>query len=142
MEDVRNLVAYISKAERGYTKLLNRAFLKAGMNISREQYELLQVLWEGDHVNQQYIADKLGKDKYNITKLLNTLTKRGYVRRIISRIDKRNNYVVLTEEGVESKKKLQDIESQLHVDLTLTISSDEIKSCLWELKKFTDMMDM
>ena len=42
MDDVRELVSYLSKAERGYTKTLNREFLKAGFDLSREQYELLQ----------------------------------------------------------------------------------------------------
>ena len=50
MDDVRELVSYLSKAERGYTKTLNREFLKAGFDLSREQYELLQVLWAEDHV--------------------------------------------------------------------------------------------
>ena len=79
MDDVRELVSYLSKAERGYTKTLNREFLKAGFDLSREQYELLQVLWAEDHVNQQTISKRLQKDKYNVTKLLNTLTKRGFV---------------------------------------------------------------
>ena len=50
MDDVRELVSYLSKAERGYTKTLNREFLKAGFDLSRAQYELLQVLWAEDHV--------------------------------------------------------------------------------------------
>ena len=36
MDDVRELVSYLSKAERGYTKTLNREFLKAGFDLSRE----------------------------------------------------------------------------------------------------------
>ena len=97
MDDVRELVSYLSKAERGYTKTLNREFLKAGFDLSREQYELLQVLWAEDHVNQQTISKRLQKDKYNVTKLLNTLTKRGFVQRKMCQEDKRNNFVVLTE---------------------------------------------
>ena len=81
MDDVRELVSYLSKAERGYTKILNKTFQSAGYDLSREQYELLQVLWEEDNVNQQTISKKLEKNKYNITKLLNTLCKRGYVQR-------------------------------------------------------------
>ena len=59
MNEIRELMAYLSKAERGYTKILNRAFLKAGYDVSREQFELLQVLWEEDHVNQQTISKRL-----------------------------------------------------------------------------------
>ncbi len=140
MNDVRELVAYLSKAERGYTKLLNRAFLKAGFDLSREQYELLQVLWSEDHVNQQTISKRLQKDKYNVTKLLNTLSRRGFVQRKMCQEDKRNNFVVLTAKGTEARKPLTDIEEQVHADLTLTIASSEIKSCIWILKKLTDMM--
>ena len=115
MDDVRELVSYLSKAERGYTKTLNREFLKAGFDLSREQYELLQVLWAEDHVNQQTISKRLQKDK-------------------------RNNFVVLTEKGIEAKKVLTNIEEQVHADLTFTIAPQEIKSCVWVLKKLTDMM--
>ncbi|MDE5639456.1 MAG: MarR family transcriptional regulator, partial [Odoribacter sp.] len=72
MDDIRELVSYLSKAERGYTKILNKTFQQAGYDLSREQYELLQVLWEEDNVNQQTISRKLEKNKYNVTKLLNT----------------------------------------------------------------------
>ena len=138
MDDVRELVSYLSKAERGYTKTLNREFLKAGFDLSREQYELLQVLWAEDHVNQQTISKRLQKDKYNVTKLLNTLTKRGFVQRKMCQEDKRNNF--LTEKGIEAKKVLTNIEEQVHADLTFTIAPQEIKSCVWVLKKLTDMM--
>ena len=140
MEDVRELVSYLSKAERGYTKILHRAFLKAGYDLSREQYELLQVLWNEENVNQQTISKRLQKDKYNVTKLLYTLTKRGFVQRKMCQEDKRNNIEVLTDKGIEARKALTGIEEQVHADLTFTIASQEIKSCVWVLKKWTDMM--
>lgn len=141
MNDVRELVSYLSKAERGYTKILNRAFMNAGHDVSREQYELLQVLWEEDNVNQQTISKRLQKDKYNVTKLLNTLTKREFVQRKMSQTDRRNNFVVLTDKGREVQKALNQIEEQIHADLTFTVAPPEIKSCVWVLKKLTDMMN-
>ncbi len=140
MNDIRELVVYLSKAERGYTKTLNRAFQQAGYDLSREQFELLQVLWEGDHINQQAISRKLQKDKYNITKLLNTLTKRGFVQRTMSQEDRRNNFVILTEKGIQVQKALLQIEEQVHTDLTFTLTPSEIKSCMWVMRKLTDMM--
>ncbi|CCZ06160.1 MULTISPECIES: MarR family winged helix-turn-helix transcriptional regulator [Culturomica] len=141
MNDVRELVSYLSRAERGYTKVLNRAFQKAGYDLSREQFELLQVLWEEDNVNQQTISRRLQKDKYNVTKLLNTLTKRGFVQRKMSQEDRRNNFVVLTEKGQEARKALIGVEEQVHADLTFTIAPQEIKSCVWVLRKLTDLMN-
>lgn len=135
MTEVSELVTLLSKAERGYTKILNHSFLSAGFDISREQYELLQVLWEKDNVNQQTISKHLHKDKYNVTKLLNTLQKRGYVQRKMCKEDKRNNFVILTEKGIASQHALRQIEDQVHTDLTFTLSSQELKSAIWVLKK-------
>lgn len=141
MNEVRELVTYFSKAERGYTKILNRAFLQAGYDLSREQFELLQVLWEEDHINQQAISKRLQKDKYNVTKLLNTLSKRGFVQRKMDTEDRRNNFVVLTEKGIEARQALTRIEEQVHTDLTFTVAPQEIKSCVWVLRKLTDLMN-
>lgn len=140
MNDVKELVNYLSKAERGYTKTLNKTFQKAGYDLSREQYELLQVLWEEDNVNQQTISGKLEKNKYNVTKLLNTLCKRGYVQRKMGKEDRRNNFVVLTEKGIEARKALTRLEEQVHTDLTFTVAPQEVKSCVWVLRKLTDLM--
>ncbi len=140
MDNVRELVAYLSRAERGYSKMLNRVFSKAGYDISREQYELLRVLWAEDHVNQQTIAKRLQKDKYNVTKLLNTLTKRGFVQRKMCQEDRRNNFVVLTDKGIQLQKALNELEEQIHADLTFAIAPEEIKSGTWVLRKMTDMM--
>ena len=134
MTEVSELVALLSKAERGYTKVLNRSFQNAGYDLSREQYELLEVLWEQDHVNQQNISKRLQKDKYNVTKLLNTLQKRGYVQRKMDKEDKRSNFVVLTE-GVESRHALCQIVEQVHTDISFTLSPQELKSAIWVLKK-------
>ena len=135
MTELSELVALLSKAERGYTKMLNRSFQNAGYDISREQYELLQVLWAKDNVNQQTISKQLQKDKYNVTKLLNTLQKRGYVQRKMCKEDKRNNFVVLTEKGIDSCHALEQIEEQVHTDMSFTLSSQELKSAIWVLKK-------
>ena len=135
MTAVRELVALLSKAERGYTKVLNRSFQNAGYDLSREQYELLEVLWERDHVNQQNISKRLQKDKYNVTKLLNTLQKRGYVQRKIDKEDKRSNFVVLTEKGVDSRHVLRQIVEQVHTDISFTLSPQELKSAIWVLNK-------
>lgn len=115
---------------------MNRAFEEGGFEVSREQYELLQVLWREDHVNQQTISKRLEKDKFNVTKLLNTLTKRGYVQRKSCEKDKRVNFVVLTEKGKKAHHAMSDIEEQLHANLALTISPQEIRSCEWVLNKW------
>ena len=135
MTDVSELLTLISQVERGYSKLLNRRFLDAGFNLSREQYELLQVLWRQDGVNQQHIAKALHKDKYNVTKLLNVLQKRGYVQRKTDKEDKRNNVVALTDLGREARVTLEGVVGQTQTDISFTLSAEELKSVVWSLRK-------
>ena len=42
---------------------------------------------------------------------------------------------------MEVQKVLTGIEEQVHADLTFTIAPQEIKSCVWVLKKLTDMVN-
>ena len=135
MTDVSELLTLISQVERGYSKLLNRRFLDAGFNLSREQYELLQVLWRQENVNQQHIAKALHKDKYNVTKLLNVLQKRGYVQRKTDKEDKRNNVVALTDLGREARETLEGVVGQTQTDISFTLSAEELKSVVWSLRK-------
>ncbi|MCC8173341.1 MAG: MarR family transcriptional regulator [Odoribacter sp.] len=140
MNKANELFYLLSKAERSYTAHLNRSFHEAGYPVSQEQYELLRVLWEEDNINQQTISQRLEKNKYNVTKLLNTLCKRGYVERKMGKEDKRNNYVVLTDLGRKVQAFLNDIEERKSTDIMFTLSSEEIKSCIWTLKRMTDLM--
>lgn len=135
MTDVKELLTRLTQVDRNYTRLLNRGFQNAGFNLSREQYELLQVLWEKENVNQQFIAKTLHKDKYNITKLLNTLQKRGFIQRKAGKEDKRNNFVVLTDMGRAAEEALSRVEEQVHTDISFTLSAQEVKSMVWMLKK-------
>ncbi|MDR0766681.1 MAG: MarR family transcriptional regulator [Odoribacteraceae bacterium] len=140
MNELMNLIVLASKIDRGYTRELNRRFLQAGFPVRREQYELLRVLWEEDNVNQQTIANRLQKDKYNVTKLLNALQKRGFTRREAGE-DRRNNRVVLTGKGIESRVPLVAIEEETLLDISFTLSSTEMKTGAWVLKKLKDALD-
>ena len=52
--------------------------------------------------------------------------------------DKRNNFVAGLKRQIEAKKVLTNIEEQVICDLTFTIAPQEIKSCVWVLKKLTE----
>ena len=56
MTEVSELVALLSKAERGYTKVLNRSFQNAGYDLSREQYELAFILRQVQVIFRQAIV--------------------------------------------------------------------------------------
>lgn len=88
---------------------LHKAFQAEGINITAEQWGILATLWEREGIHQSSIAEKIGKDRHTITRMLNLLEKNGFVRRVPTEKDKRRLNVYLTDRGRNIKEKLISI---------------------------------
>ena len=83
---------------------LQRAFNAKGFSFTAVQFGILSLLWQKEGLHQSELAKKAGKDRHNMTRLLNLLEKGGYIQRKPDSIDKRRYNIFLTELG----KSLQD----------------------------------
>lgn len=88
------------------TRFLNQNFKSAGIEITKEQWTVLAVLWKQDGVSQQVIADETGRDKPSTTRLLDNLEKLGYIERRPDASDRRINNIYLTHQGIHAEKKI------------------------------------
>ncbi len=88
------------------TRFLNQHFKSAGIDITKEQWTVLAVLWRRDGVSQQVIAEATGRDKPSTTRLLDNLEKLGYIERRPDSTDRRINNIHLTRSGMQSEKKI------------------------------------
>ena len=50
-----------------------------GINITPEQYLVLDILWEQQSLSQQNIANIVQKDKNSVTKIIDSLEKKNLV---------------------------------------------------------------
>jgi len=85
---------------------LHKAFQAEGINMTVEQWAILSCLWEEEGIHQSAIAEKIGKDRHTIARMLNLLDKNGFTRRVPTNEDKRRLNVYLTDSGRDSKAKL------------------------------------
>lgn len=85
------------------TIALNRRFLRnfrmADIDITIEQWSVLNILWQGDGITQQSLSHRTFKDKPSITRLINNLEKLNLVVRIPDKADRRINLIFLTQKG-------------------------------------------
>ena len=88
---------------------LQRAFQSKGFDLTPEQWGLLSRLWETEGIHQSILAEKTGKDRHNITRILNLLEKKGLTRRVPDPDDRRRYNIYLTEAGRALRKKLPPI---------------------------------
>ena len=91
--------------EAAINRRLVMYFNEKGIDISPEQLTVLSLLWKKDRVTQQELCNITFKDKPNMTRLIDSLEKKGLAKRITDENDKRNNLILLTPEGKAIEEK-------------------------------------
>ena len=96
-------------------------------NFTPEQAFLLYKLYENDGQSQRQLADKILNDYPNITRLIDKLEKKGYVRREVDENDRRMFKVYMSEEGKSRFNSFIPLIMHQRRKLLENISSDEEK---------------
>lgn len=100
----KQLGVFLNFVHNRFKKYLTAFFQESGYNITPEQFLLLDALWDMGVMSQQKIADTMLKDKNSVVKLVDTLEKKGLVRRGASSRDRRQNLIEVTPRGLEIKE--------------------------------------
>lgn len=79
-------------------KQYTAAMLKQqNIDLTPEQFLLIDLLWNQGPLSQQEIADQMQKDKNSITKLVDAIERKGFVVRRQNPDDRRSNTIILTD---------------------------------------------
>lgn len=111
----------LSTCNNQVIRLLNRELSNAKLELTREQYVVLNILWEKDLVSQQSLANVLGKDKYSITKLIDGLEKRKLVKRVPSENDRRVKLIKVMPKALVIRPSIRKV-----VDTTIHKAMSDI----------------
>ena len=96
-------------------------------NFTPEQAFLLYKLYMNDGQSQRQLADKILNDYPNITRLIDKLEKKGYVRRVVDENDRRMFKIYMSEEGKSRFNSFIPLIMHQRRKLLENISSDEEK---------------
>ncbi|WP_126247068.1 MarR family winged helix-turn-helix transcriptional regulator [Chitinophaga rhizosphaerae] len=100
-EHIRNALDAITSLRSAMRQFISKKIKEGNYDITYEMLQLLLVLWRGQEVNQQEIANLLIKNKASITPLIDNLSKRKLVVRREDPSDRRNKIIALTKAGRE-----------------------------------------
>ena len=109
---VKQVGVYVNILNCRLKKYLAEVFRKNGVNLTAEQYLVMDTLWNEGTLTQQAIAYIIQKDKNSVTQFIDNLEKKGLVTRSIAKEDRRVNNIVVTAEGMA----LKDSTKQLAID--------------------------
>ena len=123
---VKQAGVYVNILNCKLKKYLSEVFKKNNVNLTAEQYLVMDTLWNEGTLTQQEIAFIIQKDKNSVTQFIDNLEKKGLVARSVSREDRRVNNIVVTQEGMA----LKDSTKQLAIE-TMNKALEGICWSLW-----------
>ena len=110
------------------------------IDLTPEQFLLIDLLWNQGSMSQLEIADQMQKDKNSITKLVDAIERKGYVVRQQNPSDRRSNTIVLTELGNSLKDNAKTKGISILNTMLEGISEQELNSFLETLDKLCSNM--
>ena len=79
------------------------------LNMTYSQLAVLMLLHNHDRVSQRELADLGDTDTTNMAVILDSLEKRGWIKRVLHETDRRINRICLTDNGRNAYAEAQDI---------------------------------
>ena len=110
------------------------------IDLTPEQFLLIDLLWNQGPMSQLDIADQMQKDKNSITKLVDAIERKGYVERHQNPSDRRSNTIVLTELGNSLKDNAKTKGISILNNMLDGIPESELQSFLETLDKLCSNM--
>lgn len=114
---------------------------KNNVGLTPEQFLLIDIIWNQGEMSQQKLADTMQKDKNSITKLINSLEKKGLIIRTRDENDKRSNIISLTHKSREMKNYAKETGIKMLDNILEGIDEEELRSFLSTLNKLTANMN-
>lgn len=122
-------------------RLISKAFKERGHDLTPEHWGVLNVLrrCEGEH--QTALAAHLGKDKPNLTRILDVLEKRGLVTREPNPRDRRSQLPLLTEAGRGTLAELEPVMAEIKAEVFGPIEPEQYRIFLGVLGDLLTRLD-
>lgn len=125
-QDFYNLLT--GRTPQSFSRSLNRNFKQNAVELTKEQWSILALLWKEDGKSQQFLADQSFRTRPSITRLIDNMEKENLVQRRDDLHDRRSNLVFLTQKGRQLEQKVMKLVEQT-VDVAVHgISAEDIQT--------------
>lgn len=116
-------------------KHIASVFKKEEINLTAEQFLVMDTLWNQGEMTQQNIAYIIQKDKNSVTQFIDNLEKKGLVQRVVDTADRRVNNIKLSKAGLAMKDNTKKVAISAVNDILEGISEAELKDFVKVLNK-------
>ena len=113
MDKLESVVFYmLDKAIKSYRQFAQRRLNEHGLDITIDQWLVLNTLEVDPQASQQEIAERVFKDAASVTRIVDLLIRKGYLQRQSHPVDRRRFTLALTREGKALIKQVNKISEE------------------------------
>jgi DNA-binding MarR family transcriptional regulator len=114
MQAEKNKIGYYLERTTRVVKLnFHQAFKNEGLNLTPEQWVVMDLLYACNGLSQSDLAEQSYKDAPSISRIIDTLSKKNYVQRRPAAGDRRKFEIFLTADGYKTVEHLRPIVNEL-----------------------------
>lgn len=99
--------SYIDRTMKIIRQHYNQAFRELGVDITTEQWVIIDSLFHEDGQSQTELADGSFKNMATVSRIIDLTCEKGYTERFRSESDKRRYKVFLTDQGKNIYKQVK-----------------------------------
>ena len=123
---IKEVAVYINILNSKIKKYCGDELNKNTINMTPEQYLVMDILWDEGTLSQQAIADIIQKDKNSVTKFIDSLERKGFVFRAVDKEDRRINNIVLSKDGIMLKDTTTEVAINMMNQVVKNIDDNEL----------------
>lgn len=123
---MKKVAVYINILNCSLIKYFAKELSRNDINLTPEQYLVMDILWDAETLSQQAIADIIHKDKNSVTKFIDSLERKGLVYRAMNKKDRRINDIIVTEEGMKLKVPTTEVAINLMRNVLKDIKEEDL----------------
>jgi DNA-binding MarR family transcriptional regulator len=130
----------ISNTGRKLSQMLTLRF-QAFDDITSEQWSVLNKLAEQDGITQRELSQRTAKDPTNVTRILDQLERKGWIRREAHPEDRRAFLTYVTDSGRALNEQLVPVEAEFIRSVLSSLNESEIAALRKALLKINENID-
>ena len=139
---IKKIAVYINIVNCSLIKYFAKELTRNGINLTPEQYLVMDILWDAEVMSQQAIADIIQKDKNSVTKFIDSLEKKGLVYRQVNKTDRRVNNIVVSEEGLKLKAKTTEVAIGMMRNVLKNIKEEDLMALDKVMNQIKENIDL
>lgn len=120
----RSVGYLVRRTHRAFTRALQARIAPHGVSIG--MWYFLRVLWQEDGISQRELSQRVGMMEPTTASALTNMERKGFVRRLRNRTDRRIVNVFLTERGRALRGELLPLAAAVNEAALRGVSADEL----------------